>query len=83
LQERRAAEYMTRAPLGSLNSGEVGGNEINAVNFRITLVVGSLFTLRVGFLFLVGHLYGTLVVHVPSGFEKILTVIMNPLSMKP
>jgi hypothetical protein len=69
---------MTRAPLGSLNSGEVGGNEINAVNFRITLVVGSLFTLRVGFLFLAGHLYGTLVVHVPSGFEKILTVINEP-----
>ena len=32
-QERRAAEYMTHAPLGSLNS--VGGvaTEINAVNF--------------------------------------------------
>jgi hypothetical protein len=36
-QERRSAEYMTHAPLGSLNS--VGGvaTEINAVLFRALL----------------------------------------------
>ncbi|KAL5646076.1 hypothetical protein ACJX0J_002516 [Zea mays] len=48
-QERRSAEYMTHAPLGSLNS--VGGvaTEINA------LVATSHFVL--GFFFFVGHLW--------------------------
>jgi photosystem II CP43 chlorophyll apoprotein len=37
-QERRAAEYMTHAPLGALNS--VGGaTEINSVNY-VSLVLG-------------------------------------------
>jgi photosystem II CP43 chlorophyll apoprotein len=53
-QERRA-EYMTHAPLGSLNS--VGGVAAkNAVNFVSPYMV-SLFTLRVRFLFFVGHLW--------------------------
>ncbi|KAF3613301.1 Photosystem II CP43 reaction center protein [Capsicum annuum] len=56
-QERRSAEYMTHAPLGSLNS--VGGvaTEINAVNYvspRIWLAT-SHFVL--GFFFFVGHLW--------------------------
>ncbi|OAY77073.1 Photosystem II CP43 reaction center protein [Ananas comosus] len=46
-QERRLAEYMTHAPLGSLNS--VGGvaTEINAVNYKLvsylTFVLDSSF----------------------------------------
>jgi photosystem II CP43 chlorophyll apoprotein len=48
-QERRAAEYMTHAPLGALNS--VGGvaTEINSVNCITTFVV-MLFTLLLRFL---------------------------------
>ena len=56
-QERRAAEYMTHAPLGSLNS--VGGvaTEINAVNYvnPRSWLACSHFVL--GFLFFVGHLW--------------------------
>lgn len=56
-QLRRAAEYMTHAPLGSLNS--VGGvaTEINSFNYASprTWLAGSHFIL--GFLFLVGHLW--------------------------
>ena len=56
-QERRSAEYMTHAPLGSLNS--VGGvaTEINAVNFvnPRSWLACSHFVL--GFLFWVGHLW--------------------------
>lgn len=54
-QERRAAEYMTHAPLGSLNS--VGGlaTEINSVNYvspRSWLTSSHWF---LGFFILVGH----------------------------
>ena len=56
-QERRAAEYMTHAPLGSLNS--VGGvaTEINAVNYvnPRSWLATSHFVL--GFFFFVGHLW--------------------------
>ena len=56
-QERRAAEYMTHAPLGSLNS--VGGvaTEINAVNYVSprSWLATSHFSLA--FLFFVGHLW--------------------------
>ncbi|MEO0407681.1 MAG: photosystem II reaction center protein CP43 [Cyanobacteria bacterium P01_A01_bin.135] len=56
-QIRRAAEYMTHAPLASINS--VGGvitepNSINYVNLRQWLA-GSHFIL--GFFFLIGHLW--------------------------
>nr|QIB72626.1 photosystem II 44 kDa protein [Cyperus glomeratus]QIT06810.1 photosystem II 44 kDa protein [Cyperus fuscus] len=56
-QERRSAEYMTHAPLGSLNS--VGGvaTEINAVNYVSprSWLATSHFVL--GFFFVVGHLW--------------------------
>jgi len=56
-QERRAAEYMVHAPLGSLNS--VGGvaTEINSVNYVSprTWLTASHFVL--GFFFWVGHLW--------------------------
>jgi photosystem II CP43 chlorophyll apoprotein len=56
-QERRAAEYMTHAPLGSLNS--VGGvaTEINSVNYvspRSWLCTAHFF---LGFFLWVGHLW--------------------------
>jgi photosystem II CP43 chlorophyll apoprotein len=53
-QERRAAEYMTHAPLGSLNS--VVATEINAVNF-VSPRTWLACSLRVRFLFFVGHLW--------------------------
>jgi photosystem II CP43 chlorophyll apoprotein len=56
-QVRRAADYMTHAPAGSLNS--VGGlaTELNSFNFLgpRTWLAGAHFIL--GFLFLVGHLW--------------------------
>ncbi|KAL2922669.1 Photosystem II CP43 reaction center protein [Bienertia sinuspersici] len=56
-QERRSVEYMTHAPLGSLNS--VGGvaTEINAVNYvspRSWLATSHFF---LGFFLFVGHLW--------------------------
>ena len=62
-QERRAAEYMTHAPLGSLNS--VGGvaTEVNAINYVSprSWLATSHFCL--GFFFFVAHL-------VKGSFEK-------------
>jgi len=56
-QARRAAEYMTHAPLGSLNS--VGGvaTEINAVNFVSPRAWLATSHFVLGFFFLVGHLW--------------------------
>jgi photosystem II CP43 chlorophyll apoprotein len=55
-QARRAAEYMTHAPLGSLNS--VGGvaTEINSFNYVSPRAWLACFHFVVGFFFLIGHL---------------------------
>jgi photosystem II CP43 chlorophyll apoprotein len=56
-QARRAAEYMTHAPLGSLNS--VGGvaTEINSFNYVSPRSWLACFHFVMGFFFLVGHLW--------------------------
>ncbi len=56
-QARRAAEYMTHAPLGSLNS--VGGvaTEINSFNYVSPRAWLASFHFVMGFFFFVGHLW--------------------------
>ena len=56
-QARRAAEYMTHAPIGSLNS--VGGiaTEINTINFVSPRTWLAAHNFILGFFFFVGHLW--------------------------
>jgi photosystem II CP43 chlorophyll apoprotein len=77
-QERRAAEYMTHAPLGSLNSVGVA-TEINAVNFVSprTWLACSHFVL--GFFSLYHLWHAGRARAAAAGFEKVSTVIMNQL----
>ncbi len=84
-QERRAAEYMTHAPLGSLNS--VGGvaTEINSVNYvspRSWLCCSHVF---LGFFFLVAHWWHSGRARAAAaGFEKGINRANEPvLSMRP
>jgi photosystem II CP43 chlorophyll apoprotein len=84
-QERRSAEYMTHAPLGSLNS--VGGvaTEINATNFvnPRSWLATSHYVL--GFFFFVAHLWHAGRARAAgAGFEKGINRDTEPvLSMKP
>jgi photosystem II CP43 chlorophyll apoprotein len=84
-QERRAAEYMTHAPLGSLNS--VGGvaTEINSVNYvspRSWLTASHFF---LGFFTFIAHLWHSGRARAAAaGFEKGITRETEPvLQMKP
>ena len=84
-QERRAAEYMTHAPLGSLNS--VGGvaTEINAVNFVSPRAWLACSHWLLGFMFWVAHLWHAGRARAASaGFEKGINRENEPvLTMRP
>ena len=84
-QERRAAEYMTHAPLGSLNS--VGGvaTEINSFNYVSPRSWLTCFHWFVAFFLLVGHWWHSGRARAAAaGFEKGINRETEPvLSMRP
>lgn len=79
-QARRAVEYMTHAPLGSLNS--VGGvaTEVNSVNFTSPRTWLAAHNFILGFLFFVGHLWHAGRARAAAaGFEKGLSRESEPV----
>nr|AJM90117.1 PSII 43 kDa protein [Cephaleuros parasiticus] len=83
-QERRAAEYMTHAPLGSLNS--VGGvaTEVNAINYVSPRSWLACSHFCLGFFFFVAHLFHAGRARAAAaGFEKGIPRESEPVLFMP